>query len=589
MSSVWEKLEPHLISVQSPAQYVGGEWNSVRKEDAEVKVAMAFPDCYKIGMSHLGIQIFYGLLNARPDALCERIFAPWTDLEERMRKDGIPLFSVDTHRPAREFDILGISLQGEMGYTNVLNMLDLAGIPFHAKDRGPEFPLVVGGGVNAGYPEPVAEFFDVMVLGDGEEAVPLLVDLFKDLRKDRGALLKAVEEKIPGAYVPSRHSWTRHPDGTLASWEGRPVKKAVVPSLADAYFPLRPVVPFAEVVHDRINLEIMRGCPNRCRFCHAVNLKNKVRFRPVDLLVSRAEEIYKATGYEEISLLSLSSGDYPHVAELMTRLNARFRQRKVSVSLPSLRVDGKAADLPALMTAVRKGGFTVAPEGGSEAFRRVLGKPIRDEDLLATVKAAFKGGWRHVKMYFMIGFPMETEADVADIFETARRVSRAGKEVRGQNADVNVTISPFVPKPHTAFQFCAQRKPEYAQEVERRLGSLARGTRIHLKMHDPRRSFVEGVLARGDRRLSAALVEAHRLGARYDEWTEHFDFTRWVRAFEKAGIDPDFYACRERGPEEVLPWDHLDVGVSKESLWADCQEALRAAREREVKGAEEAG
>jgi radical SAM family uncharacterized protein len=588
MVSVWDKLERHLPHVQGPSQYIGGEWNSVRKEDAPVKVAVAFHDCYRIGMAHLGLQIIYGLVNARADALCERIFAPWPDLEERMRADGIPLFSVDSHRPAREFDVIGFSLQSELGYTNVLNMLELAGIPVRAKDRGPDFPLVLGGGVNASYPEPLAEFFDVMVLGDGEEAMPVLVDLVRDV-KDRDALLREIAEKVPGAYVPSRYTWTHGADGRLTGWTGTIVRKASVASLGDAYYPMNPIVPFAEVVHDRINLEIMRGCPHRCRFCHAVSFKNKLRFRPVEQLVRQAEDIYAVTGYDEIALTSLSSGDYPDIHELMTRLSARFKQRRVSVSLPSLRVDEKLPELPPLMTSVRKGGFTLAPEGGSEEFRRIIRKPIRDEDLFNTVRAAYREGWNHVKLYFMIGFPMERASDLDAIVETARHCSRLGKEVRGHAADVNVTISPLIPKPHTPFQFCGQQSLEYVQEAERRLASRARGSRVRLKAHDARKSYVEGVLARGDRRVGAALVEARKLGARYDEWNEFFDFDRWKTAFEQAGVDPEFYARREIGGSEVLPWDHLDVGRSKESLWTDYQAALTSAREREERNAQEAG
>jgi radical SAM family uncharacterized protein len=582
MSSVWNTLEPHLMQVQSPSQYIGGEWNTVRKDDAEVKVALAFPDAYKIGMAHLGIQIFYGMLNARPDVLCERVFSPWTDMEDKMRSLGVPLFAVDTHRPVKEFDILGISLQSELQYTNVLNMLELAGLPLYAKDRGPEFPLVVGGGVNASYGEAVADFMDVMILGDGEDAFPLMCDLVKDYRKDRDGLLKAIAEKVPGAYVPRFYTWTYGDDGRLTGFTGKVVKKASVPSLGEAYFPMRPVVPFAEVVHDRINLEIMRGCPHSCRFCHAVAFKNKLRFRPVEQLVQQAEEVYAATGYDDIALTSLSSGDYPHIHELMTRLNARFKQRRVSVSLPSLRVDEQLADLPKLMTSVRKGGFTIAPEGGSEVFRKIIRKPIRDVDLLATAKAAFQEGWNHIKMYFMVGFPMETPEDVDSILETARRVSDVGKEVRGHRADVNITISPLIPKPHTPFQFCGQKPLDYVIDAERRLNALARGSRVHVKAHDPKKSYVEGVFARGDRRLGAALVEARRQGSRFDEWNEHFDFKRWMNVFEKAGIDPEFYARREIREGEVLPWDHLDVGRTKDYLWKDYQAALQAAADREA-------
>lgn len=582
MSSIWNVLEPHLMSVQSPSQYIGGEWNTVRKADAEVKVALAFPDAYKIGMAHLGIQIFYGMLNARPDVLCERVFSPWTDLEDKMRSLKIPLFSTDSHRPVKEFDILGISLQSELQYTNVVNMLELAGLPLLSADRGPEFPLVVGGGVNASYGEALADFMDVMILGDGEEAFPKLCDLVKDYRKDRDALLKAIAEQVPGAYVPRHYTWSYGPDGRLTGFTGKVVKKASVASLGEAYFPLRPVVPFAEVVHDRINLEIMRGCPHSCRFCHAVAFKNKLRFRPVDQLVQQAEDVYSATGYDDIALTSLSSGDYPHIHELMTRLNARFKQRRVSVSLPSLRIDEQLADLPKLMTSVRKGGFTIAPEGGSEVFRKIIRKPIRDEDLLATAKAAFQEGWNHIKMYFMVGFPMETAADVDAIIDTARRVSKVGREVRGHNADVNITISPLIPKPHTPFQFCGQKPLDYVLEAERRLQSLARGSRVHLKAHDPKKSYVEGVFARGDRRLGKALIEARKQGSRFDEWNEYFDFNRWMRIFETAGIDPEFYARREILEGEVLPWDHLDVGRSRDYLWKDYQAALQAGRDREV-------
>jgi radical SAM superfamily enzyme YgiQ (UPF0313 family) len=319
-----------------------------------------------------------------------------------------------------------------------------------------------------------------------------------------------------------------------------------------------------------------------------VSFKNKLRFRPVDQLVQQAEAIYAATGYDEIALTSLSSGDYPDIHELMTRLNARFKQRRVSVSLPSLRVDDKLAELPALMTSVRKGGFTIAPEGGSEEFRKIIRKPILDKDLLATVAAAFKEGWNHVKMYFMIGFPMEKDSDVDAIIDTARRVSRVGKDVRGHNADVNVTISPLIPKPHTAFQFCGQRELGYVQDVERRLAALARGSRIHLKSHDPKKSYIEGVFSRGDRRLSAALVEARKQGGRFDEWNEFFDFNRWMKVFEKVGVDPDFYARREVTLSEHLPWDHLDVGRSKQVLWTDYQAALQSARDREIRNAEKA-
>ncbi len=586
MASIWNKLEKHLPFVSSPSQYIGGEWNAVRKDPAgvDVQVAIAFPDVYKIGMAHLGMQIFYGQLNERPDVLCERIFAPWPDLEERMRGDDIPLFSVDSHRPAREFDVIGFSLQSEMQYTNVINMIDLAGIPLYAAERGEEDPLLLAGGPNSSYPEPVAEFFDVIVIGDGEESLPKIVDLWKD-RKDRASVLRQIAREVPGAYVPQLYKFHYDDDGILREIEaldGAPPKiaKAVVADFNNAYYPMKPVVPYAEVVHDRINLEIMRGCPHRCRFCHAVMFKNKLRFRPVETLLHQAETVYKNTGYESIALTSLSSGDHPQIAELMTRLNARFVPRIVNITLPSLRIDDKLAELPRLMKTVRKGGFTVAPEAGTEELRKIIRKPIKDVDLFATARAAFQEGWKHLKLYFMIGLPGETQADFDGIIQTGRAISRIGKEVRGKFADVNVTISPMVPKPHTPFQFAGQKSFEYVQEVQERLHRMARGSRIHLRMHDPKTSYVEAVMARGDRRVGRAVVEAWKLGSRFEEWREHFNYDRWMEAFKRAGIDPDFYARREPAEGEVLPWDHFDVRLEKGVLWKDWQECLGLVRER---------
>jgi radical SAM family uncharacterized protein len=588
--SVWERLEPHLLTVQSPAQYIGGEWNSIRKDWGSVKIraALAFPDTYKIGMSHLGLQILYGLVNARPDSLCERVFAPWPDLEAKMRANGIPLFTVDGHRPVRDFDLLGFSLQAELSYTNIVNMLDLAGIPVWQAERTDRDPLVVGGGPNGSYPEPVADFFDVIVLGDGEDATLQILDLQREMRDGgagRAEILRAIATKIPGAYVPSLYQIVYTPEGRVASITATGgVKKVAVSSLPDAYFPLKPIVPFAEVVHDRINLEIMRGCPHKCRFCHAVNFKNKLRFRPVEQLVSQAESVYENTGYDEIALTSLSSGDYPHIHELMTRLNARFKARRVGVSLPSLRIDEKLAELPALLKGVRHSGFTVAPEGGTEALRKIIRKPIKDEDLIATARAAFKEGWNHLKLYFMIGLPGETDEDIRGIVDTARRVSEAARESKGRRADVNVTISPFIPKPHTPFQFAKQRDFEYVLDVERRLASMARGSRVHLKMHDPRSSYVEGVFARGSRKLAKAVVAGVKAGCLFDEWREFFNFDRWMKVFDSVGINPDEFARREIPQDEVLPWDHLDVGTSREYLYREYKYCLDAVAERAKTG-----
>ena len=586
--TVWDRLEPHLPFVQSPSQYIGGELNALRKDwsKVDVKVAVAFSDTYAIGMSHLGLQIFYGMINARPDVLCERIFAPWIDLEARMRKEKIPLFSIDSHHAARDFDIIGFSLQSELAYTNIVNMLDLAAIPVWQKDRTDRDPLIITGGPNGSYCEPVAEFFDVVVLGDGEDAFLQIIDIEKAMKgAPRRERLIAIAKGVTGAYVPSLYAVAYESDGRVKSitpLDGAPfpVKKAAVDSLPEAFFPTKPIVPFTQAVHDRINLEIMRGCPHRCRFCHAVNFKNKLRFRPVDQLVDFAEEVYRNTGYDEIALTSLSSGDYPQIHELMTRLNARFKSRNVSVSLPSLRVDEKLAELPALMKTVRKSGFTIAPEAGSDELRKIIRKPIKDADLDATARAAFREGWKHLKLYFMIGLPMETEQDLAGIVELAKRISRIGKEESGRPADVNVTISPFIPKPHTAFQWSGQRDFAYVLEVERRLAQQVRGTRVHLKTHDARSSYVEAVFARGDRRLAKALIRAHASGCRFDEWRECFSFDRWMEVFKAEGIDPDWYARRDIPTSEPLPWDMIDIGLSKDYLAREYQYCREAAEAR---------
>jgi len=585
--TLWDRLEPLLPFVESPGQYIGGELNSIRKDwkSVDIKVAVAFADTYAIGMSHLGLQIFYGMINARPDALCERIFTPWIDLETKMRKEGIPLFSIDSHLPARDFDIIGFSLQSELAYTNIINMLDLAGIPIWQKDREDRDPLIITGGPNGSYCEPVADFFDVVVLGDGEDAFMQIIDLEKANRgAPRRERLKAIAQKVTGAYVPSLYEIAYNGDGTVKSitpLEGAPfpVKKAAVESLPDAFFPTKPIVPHTQAVHDRINLEIMRGCPHRCRFCHAVNFKNKLRFRPVDQLVAFAEEVYRNTGYDEIALTSLSSGDYPQIQELMTRLNARFKSRAVSVSLPSLRIDEKLAELPPLMKTVRKSGFTIAPEAGTEDLRKLIRKPIKDEDLYNCARSAFREGWNHLKCYFMVGLPMETEQDIAGIVETAKQISRIGKEESGRPADVNVTISPFIPKPHTPFQWAGQRDFAYVLEVERRLAQMVKGSRVHLKTHDARSSYVEGVFARGDRRLAKVVVRAVKEGCRFDEWRECFSFERWMEIFKLEGVDPDFYARREIPVAEVLPWDMIDIGLTKEYLAREyqyCREASQA-------------
>jgi radical SAM family uncharacterized protein len=582
--SLWEKIEKELNYVSAPSQYIGAEHNSINKDHStcDVKFAIAYPDAYKIGMSCLGVQLIYGLLNQMEGVVCERVFAPMPDMEYRMRKNNIPLFSLESHTPAREFDILGFSLQSELVYTNVLNMLDLAGITLRACDRregAPDWPLIIAGGPCAFHPEAISDFIDLFVIGEGEAVLPEFIALYRKVRNlKRNEMLFEFATKLPGIYVPSLYQFEYRDDGTIRDIKpqnGAPptISKVIAQNLQTSFFPTRPIVPWAEVVHDRINLEIMRGCPHHCRFCQAVNIKNRLRTRPAEQLLKFAEETYKNTGYNEIALTSLSSGDYPDLPELMVRLNARFKLRRVSLSLPSLKIDKKLNQLPALVSQVRKSGFTLAPEAGTQNLRNFIGKPIKDEDIFDSVCSAIKEGWKHVKLYFIIGLPGEMNDDMYRVIDLCNKISALGLEIINRRVDINVSISPFVPKPHTPFQwhrFCSIG--EFSKSIEL-LKTLSRGTRIHLQIHDPAKSFIETVLGRGDRRLCNVLFEVWKSGCKFDEWGEFFDLERYLSAFKKVGIDPTFYT-REIPREEVLPWDHINAGVSREYLLKEFNSAV---------------
>mgnify|MGYP000197515934 CR=1 FL=1 len=586
---LWPAVERLLGEVQAPSQYLGSEKNAVRKDlaQAEIAVALAFPEAYSIGMSHLGLQILYGILNAIPGVAAERVFAPWLDMEALMRKEGVPLFSLESHAPVKSFDVVGFSLQDEMGYTNVLNLLDLAGIPARAEARGAESPLVIAGGACLCNPEPLADFVDLFVPGDGEEVLPALVALLRDVKRqgmpDRLSLLRTIVAKVPHTYAPALYDVTYGVDGGVASVSPRfpevpaRVAKAVVASFEDAFYPTRPVVPFAETVHERINLEVMRGCPHGCRFCQSMVLKNKLRFRSVDRLLELAEETYANTGYDEIALTSLSSGDYPYIEELMARLTARFKHRRVGLTLPSLWISPRIKSFPAVIKGVRKAGFTFAPEAGSERLRQVIRKDVATRDLLDTAQMLFREGWRHLKLYFMVGLPTETPEDVDAIVDLAREVSLAGKAVMGRVANVNVTVSPFVPKPHTPFQWEAMAPAEYFPGVKDRLHRRAKGLPVHIKFHDAARSLVEAALTRGDRRTGRVLEEAWARGSKFEAWDECFSPARWREAFAAAGRDPAWYVHRPIPFEATLPWDHIDVGPTKTWLRSEAERARAAA------------
>ena len=546
------QLDDILPRVAKPARYTGGEYNAVHKDhaDVDVKFALAFPDTYEIGMSNLGIRILYHILNRRSDTVAERVFAPWTDMEAEMRDQAIPLFALESGLPVREFDIIGFSLGYELSYTNVLNMLDLAGITVVASERGDSDPLIIAGGCCTVNPEPMADFIDAFVIGEGEDVIHELIDAVKAHRSEgKAALLRSLSQ-IPGVYVPSL---------------GNKVTRRIVLDLDSAEYPDAPVMPFIETVHDRIALEVMRGCSRGCRFCQAGIIYRPVRQRSAGKLSELAETLVANTGYDEISLLSLSTADYRGIEGLVRDLIERFEPQRIGISLPSLRADAACMELASEIQKVRKSGLTLAPEAGTQRLRDVINKNVTEEDLLGAVEAAFRFGWKRVKLYFMIGLPTETDEDIRGIAHLAEEVRRIGKRI-GFRPTVNISVASFVPKPHTPFQWRAQ---DSIEEIERKQEVLKRalvGKHAELSWHDARTSNLEAVLARGDRRLGKVILLAWQSGCRFDAWHEEFDYSKWIAAFEQAGLDPAFYANRRRDYEEVLPWDHIDCGESKEFL-----------------------
>jgi len=560
--------EQLLPRVARPGQYVGLEINARRKDvdAADVTVAMAFPDTYGIGISHLGGQVLYHVLNDIPWVACDRAYCPEGDAEQIMRNGSIPLFAWESRRALRDFDLLGFSLSYELCVSNVLTMLDLAGIPLRAADRGAEDPIVVAGDAMADTPEPMAPFMDLFVVGDGEEPLSALVSLLRRAKQGgatREEILLEAARTIPSVYAPCFYEPRYDRDGALAALaplrDDVPavIVRASLPDLSRSADLSRPLVPISQGVHERVVIEIMRGCPNACRFCQAGSTRLPVRLRSVEEIVRIARSAVDATGFDEIALLSLSASDYPHLDELIDRLNAEFASRHVSISLPSLRVDSQLRQLPKLVCSVRKGGLTIAAEAGSQRLRRAIRKRITAQDMLAGVRAAYEAGWRRVKVYFMAGLPGETERDVDAIFELCRKLSDTGREVISQPGSILAGVSWFVPKPHTPMQWSAMRDAEYFFAVRRRLRELSRRSPVNFKFHWIERSLLEGVLCRGDRRVGAAVEAAWRNGARMDAWNEHFDYARWQSAFEQTGIDPAFYARREIPTDELTPWSHI--------------------------------
>ncbi|MHC5109846.1 MAG: TIGR03960 family B12-binding radical SAM protein [Planctomycetota bacterium] len=585
MHSLEKLISAELLPyVNQPGQYIGQEINQLVQPGewarADVRVAVAFPDTYTIGMSHLGCQIIYWLINKTNGCCAERVYCPWTDAESIMRRKNIPLFTWDTRQPVNTADILAVSLQYEMAFTSVLQMLELSSIPIYAAERDDCHPLVIAGGPQADNPEPVADFLDLVILGDGEASMAAVLEAVRELKANgirRRDMIEILANRFEWAYAPSLYDVDYRDDGTIRSIHPRHagVRDSTVRcqtlDFENAPFPTRPLVPYVEVVHDRFAIEIMRGCPQRCRFCHAGYTKRPMRMRSVDQILDMAEEMYGATGMDEFGLLSLSTADYPDLKELAGRANDQFRSRRVNISVPSLRVDKMLQNIPWMVNSVRKGGLTMAVEAANDDMRAAIRKLVSDGNLLDGVRQAYAAGWKSVKLYFMCGFPGEREDDIDGIVRLSRKVSEARKEFGKPPASVNASVGWLVPKPYTPFQWAAQPTADYFHDARRRLRSelAALGRKkggVKIKTHNVERSILEGVFSRGDRRLAPVVVAAYRAGARFDGWDECFKSSIWDAAFQETGVDPAWYAHRERHRDEVMPWDHLAGGAPNEYL-----------------------
>ena len=586
----YTKRDKLLMRVQKPTRYTGGELNSVMKDPKSVdcRFGFCFPDVYEIGMSHLGMKILYHGLNKREDTWCERVFAPWVDMEKEMREQDMHLFALESGDEVKDFDILGFSLSYELAYSNVINMLDLAGIPTLAKDRSEHDPIICAGGLCVYNAEPIAEVFDFMTLGEGEEILNEITDEYikwkKSGKKNKQDYLKAIA-KLDGVYVPSFYDVEYNGDGTVkAITPNTPeaksvVKKRIMADFDTAYTPKEVIVPFGEVVHDRVMLEVFRGCIRGCRFCEAGYAYRPVRERKADHLIDIADKLLSCSGYDEISLSSLSTSDYTELKDLTDGLLDLTEEKKIGLSLPSLRIDNFSLELMKKVQKVRKSGITFAPEAGTQRMRDVINKNITEENILKSTHMLFEGGWTNVKLYFMIGLPTETDADVEGIADLSQKVLdeyfSIPKEERAKNINITTSTSSFIPKPFTPFQWAKQDSREEIVRKQDILKATIRNRKIRYNWHDNRASYLEGVFARGDRRLLPAVLEAVKNGCRLDGWDEEFKFDKWMQAFEKCGIDPDWY-LRERSYDEVLPWDHIDIGVTKEFFKRENEKAKRA-------------
>lgn len=574
-----KEIERFLLKVQKPGRYTGGELNSVVKDknSVDIRYAFCFPDTYEIGMSHLGMKILYSLVNAREDAWCERVFAPWTDMEEVMRENNIPLYGLESGDAIKDFDILGFTMQYELSYTNVLNMLDLAQLPVRAKDRTSLTPIVVAGGACVCNAEPIADFVDITLPGDGEEVTNELIDLLKEYKAKGASKQEFLEAaaQIKGVYVPSLYEVEYNEDSTVKSITptcGAPekVEKRNVADLDSMFSPTEFVVPFLEVVHDRTTVEIFRGCIRGCRFCQAGFLNRPLRRKSPETVEAQCKAICNSTGYDEISLCSLSTSDYKGLEKLITNMLPWTIEQKINIALPSLRADNFPKELMEQLNAVRRSGLTFAPEAGTQRLRDVINKNITEEEVLTTAAQAFAGGWTAVKLYFMIGLPTETEEDIEGIANLAQAVVdeyyKNPDKPKGKGVNVSISVASLVPKPFTPFQWEPQDKPDVLIEKQNYLVSCVKTRKVTVSKHVPHTSFLEGVFARGDRRLSDVIETAWRKGCKFDGWAEHLKPDMWEESFRENGIDPYFYTARRREYDEILPWDHMDYGVTKKFL-----------------------
>lgn len=581
-----------LMKIEKPARYIGGEVNSVMKDkdQVDIRFAMCFPDVYEIGMSHLGIQILYDMFNRREDVWCERVYSPWTDLDKIMREENIPLFALESQDPIREFDFLGITIQYEMCYTNILQILDLAGIPLHAADRTWDDPIVIGGGPCTYNPEPLAPFFDLFYIGEGETVYDDLLDAYKETKKNGGSRKDYLEKaaQIEGIYVPSFYEVAYKEDGTIASfWPINPnakekIQKQMVLDVTDTCYPKAPVVPFIKVTQDRVVLEIQRGCIRGCRFCQAGMLYRPTRERNLEMLKEYARQMLENTGHEEISLSSLSSSDYSQLKELVNFLIDEFKEKGINISLPSLRIDAFSLDVMEKVQDIRKSSLTFAPEAGSQRLRNVINKGLTEEEILEGASQAFAGGWNKVKLYFMLGLPTETEEDMLEIPALADRIARKYYEIpkdeRNGKCQITASSSFFIPKPFTPFQWAKMyTNEEYisrAAIVKRGFSQQLNRKSLRYQWHDAEVTVLEGVFARGDRSISRVIERAYRKGCLYDAWNEMFDNEKWMESFREEGLAIEFYNQRERSLDEIFPWDFIDIGVTKEFLKREWKRAM---------------